>query len=220
MDKEGAWDLEGDANTMWNSMANCMRRISREVLGESKGTGPSSRETWWWREESYRLANKEVKKVVRETKLKVYDDLYTRLDSKEGEKRCIKSEDSKVLVKDDEIKERWKNYRGIKLMCHIMKVWERVMEHRLRDITEVSENQFGFMPGRSTMEAIYLLRRVIEKYKEKKRDIHMVNSNNESRGEVKIENQELPKSEHFRYLGSIITTAGEIDADVAHRIKA
>ena len=30
------------------------------------------------------------------------------------------------------------------------------------------------------------------------------NSNNESRGEVKIENQELPKSEHFHYLGSII----------------
>ena len=55
-----------------------------------------------------------------------------------------------------------------------MKVWERVMEHRLRDITEVSEDQFGFMPGRSTMEAIYLLRKVIEKYKEKKRDIHMV----------------------------------------------
>ncbi|CAL5436224.1 unnamed protein product [Camellia sinensis] len=38
--------------------------------------------------------------------------------------------------------------------------------------------------------------------------------------EVKIENQELPKSEHFRYLGSIITTAGEINVDVAHRIKA
>ncbi|GMP98111.1 hypothetical protein CsSME_00046122 [Camellia sinensis var. sinensis] len=46
------------------------------------------------------------------------------------------------------------------------------------------------------------------------------NSNNEISGEVKIENQELPKSEHFRYLGSIITTAGEIDADVVHRIKA
>ncbi|GMQ01954.1 hypothetical protein CsSME_00048401 [Camellia sinensis var. sinensis] len=66
------------------------------------------------------------------------------------------------------------NNRGIKLMCHIMKVWERVMERRLRDITEVSENQFGFMSGRSIMEAIYLLRRVIEKYKEKKRDIHIV----------------------------------------------
>ena len=66
------------------------------------------------------------------------------------------------------------NYRGIKLMCHMMKVWERVMERRMRDITEVSENQFGFMPGRSTMGAIFLLRRVIEKYKEKKRDIYMI----------------------------------------------
>ena len=37
---------------------------------------------------------------------------------------------------------------------------------------------------------------------------------------MKIENQELPKSKHFRYLRSIITTAGEIDANVAHRIKA
>ena len=59
-------------------------------------------------------------------------------------------------------------------MCHIIKVWERVIERRLRDITEVLENQFRFMPGRSTMEVIYLLRRVIEKYREKKRDIHMV----------------------------------------------
>ncbi|GMP81861.1 hypothetical protein CsSME_00036427 [Camellia sinensis var. sinensis] len=45
-------------------------------------------------------------------------------------------------------------------------------------------------------------------------------NNNENRGEVKIENQELHKSEHFRYLGSIITTAREIDADVTHRIEA
>ncbi|GMP54832.1 hypothetical protein CsSME_00019865 [Camellia sinensis var. sinensis] len=29
MDKEGTWDLEGDTNTMWNSMTNYMRRISR-----------------------------------------------------------------------------------------------------------------------------------------------------------------------------------------------
>ncbi|KAM2572897.1 hypothetical protein TB1_007460 [Malus domestica] len=49
------------------------------------------------------------------------------------------------------------NYRGIKLMSHTMKLWERVIEHRLRQKTRVSDNQFGFMPGRSTMEAIYLL---------------------------------------------------------------
>ena len=66
------------------------------------------------------------------------------------------------------------NYRGIKLMCHILKVWERAMERQLQDIIKVSENQFGFMPDKSTMEVIYLLKRVIEKYREKKRDIHMV----------------------------------------------
>jgi hypothetical protein len=46
------------------------------------------------------------------------------------------------------------NYRGIKLMSHTMKLWERVIEHRLRTATSVTQNQFGFMPGRLTMEAI------------------------------------------------------------------
>ncbi|ONM55522.1 hypothetical protein ZEAMMB73_Zm00001d020743 [Zea mays] len=39
------------------------------------------------------------------------------------------------------------NYRGIKLMSHTMKLWERVIEHRLRKMTSVTQNQFGFMPG-------------------------------------------------------------------------
>jgi len=42
------------------------------------------------------------------------------------------------------------NYRGIKLMSHTMKLWERVIEHRLRGMTRVTMNQFGFMPERST----------------------------------------------------------------------
>ncbi|RZB81212.1 LINE-1 retrotransposable element ORF2 protein isoform B [Glycine soja] len=66
------------------------------------------------------------------------------------------------------------NYRGIKLMSHTMKLWERVIEQRLRKETQVTENQFGFMPGRSTMEAIYLLRRVMEQYRMDQQDLHLI----------------------------------------------
>ncbi|GMP92000.1 hypothetical protein CsSME_00042421 [Camellia sinensis var. sinensis] len=45
------------------------------------------------------------------------------------------------------------------------------------------------------------------------------NSNNGNRGEVNIENHELPKSEHFSYLRSIITTVGEIEADVVIELR-
>ncbi|KAL5176375.1 LINE-1 retrotransposable element ORF2 protein [Glycine soja] len=66
------------------------------------------------------------------------------------------------------------NYRGIKLMSHTMKLCERVIERRLRKETQVTENQFGFMPGRSTMEAIYLLRRVMEQYRMAQQDLHLI----------------------------------------------
>lgn len=66
------------------------------------------------------------------------------------------------------------NYRGIKLLSHTMKVWEKVIEMRLRSVVEVSENQFGFMPGRSSMEAIHLLRRLVEAHRDMKKNLHMV----------------------------------------------
>ena len=49
-----------------------------------------------------------------------------------------------------------------------------MVEHRLRVITIVLENLFGFMFGRSNMETQFLLRRLIEKYKEKMKDLNMV----------------------------------------------
>jgi hypothetical protein len=50
-----------------------------------------------------------------------------------------------------------------------MRFWERVIEHRLRKLTTISKNQFSFMLARSTMEAIFLIRQFIERYKEQKR---------------------------------------------------
>ena len=37
---------------------------------------------------------------------------------------------------------------------------------------------------------------------------------------IKLDGQDIPRSEHFRYLGSIIQCDGNIDRDVTHRIQA
>jgi hypothetical protein len=66
------------------------------------------------------------------------------------------------------------NYQRIKLMSHIMKLYERIIEHRLRGVTNVTENQFGFMPRRSIMDAIFLIKQLMEKCREQKKDLHMV----------------------------------------------
>ena len=51
------------------------------------------------------------------------------------------------------------NYRGIKSISHTMKIWERIIDRRLREETGIGEEQFGFMPGRGTTDAnIYLQR--------------------------------------------------------------
>jgi len=66
------------------------------------------------------------------------------------------------------------NYRGIKLMSHSMKLYERVQETRLRNIVEISEEQFGFMKGKSTMDAIFALRQLQEKFREGQKELHCV----------------------------------------------
>jgi hypothetical protein len=66
------------------------------------------------------------------------------------------------------------NYRGIKLMSHTMKLWERLIDHRLRHVTTIKDNQCGFMLGRSTIEAIHLLKQLIEHFRVSRKDLHMI----------------------------------------------
>ena len=59
-------------------------------------------------------------------------------------------------------------------MSHTLKVWERIIETRLKDRVEISKQQYGFMPGKGTTDAVFALRMLIEKYREGQRDLHCV----------------------------------------------
>lgn len=60
------------------------------------------------------------------------------------------------------------NYRGINLLSHTLKIWDRVVGTRLRMEVEVSSGQFGFIPGRGTTNPIFILRQRAEKYSDTK----------------------------------------------------
>ena len=66
-----------------------------------------------------------------------------------------------------------KNYRGIKLLSHTFKIWERVVDRWIRQCTNIHDSQFGFMPGRSTTDAIFILRQTIEKHREGQKNIRV-----------------------------------------------
>ena len=79
--------------------------------------------------ERYKLAKKEAKKAIQNARVKVYKKVYEQLDIKEVENdiyriarirerktrdlctvRCVKDEDKKILVRDEKIKEKWREY--------------------------------------------------------------------------------------------------------------
>ncbi|KAK3530520.1 hypothetical protein QTP86_027885 [Hemibagrus guttatus] len=129
----------------------------RRTQGDrEKGAGrrKEDNETWWWNEEVQdsiqrkRLAKKKwdmdrteesrqeykelqhrVKREVSQAKQKAYDELYTRLDTREGQKdlyrlarqrdrdgkdvqqvRVIKDRDGRVLTSEESVQRRWKEY--------------------------------------------------------------------------------------------------------------
>ena len=63
------------------------------------------------------------------------------------------------------------SHRAVKLLEHAMKIMERVLEKRLRGKIRVGEMQFGFMPGKGTVDAIFVVRQLQEKHMEKKKDL-------------------------------------------------
>ena len=131
-----------------------LRKTAETVLGVTFGKRKGDKETWWWNEEVQKsikekkeakkawdkTRNENTKKVFKEKKSKakkavamakacVYDDLYARLETKEGEKelyrlarqrdragkdvqhvRVIKDDNGNVMVNSEAVLKKWKEY--------------------------------------------------------------------------------------------------------------
>ena len=59
-------------------------------------------------------------------------------------------------------------------MSHTMKVWERIIEARLRNREEISKQQYRFMPGKGTADAMFVLRMLMEKYRKGQGELHYI----------------------------------------------
>ncbi|KAK3515097.1 hypothetical protein QTP70_006858 [Hemibagrus guttatus] len=138
----------------WETTAEVIRETGRKVLGVSSGRRKEDKETWWWNEEvqdsiqrkrlakkkwdmdrteenrqEYKELQRRVKREVSKVKQRAYDELYTRLDTREGEKdlyrlarqrdrdgkdvqqvRVIKDRDGRVLTSEESVQRRWKEY--------------------------------------------------------------------------------------------------------------
>ena len=64
-------------------------------------------------------------------------------------------------------------YGGLKLLEHVMKIVERVLERKIRESVNIDSMQFGFMPGRETTDALFVVRIMQEKYRDKKKKLYM-----------------------------------------------
>ena len=56
------------------------------------------------------------------------------------------------------------NYRGLKLTEQAMKILERIVDGLIRQVVSIDDSQFGFVPGRGTTDAIFVVRLLQEKY--------------------------------------------------------
>nr|GEY09376.1 hypothetical protein [Tanacetum cinerariifolium] len=116
-----------NADQMWNTLACVMKYAAKDSLGvASARTHSTHRESW--AKERYKVAKREAKIAVAKAKDKAYEDLYKKLDSKEGvneiykiakarERRrdignvkYIKDEGSRTIVREEDIRTRGGEY--------------------------------------------------------------------------------------------------------------
>ena len=65
------------------------------------------------------------------------------------------------------------SYTEVKLLEHAMKIVERVPERRTRTLVNLNKMQFEFMPGKRTVDEIFVVRRMQEEHQKKDKKWYM-----------------------------------------------
>ena len=65
------------------------------------------------------------------------------------------------------------NYSGLKLTEQVMKILERIVDGLIRQLLSVDDSHFGFIPGRGTTDAIFVVRQLQEKYLASNKRLYM-----------------------------------------------
>ena len=94
------WNLEGDTKVMWNQMDDCIRWVGKEALGGLQGKRNSDIDTMI----TYKISWEQEERYFKLALMK------KRKSNNLNHLRCIKSDNKKVLVKGNDIKERWREY--------------------------------------------------------------------------------------------------------------
>ncbi|KAK3507739.1 hypothetical protein QTP70_034844 [Hemibagrus guttatus] len=135
------------------------------------------------------------------------------------------------------------NYRGIKLMSHTMKLWERVVEARLRKVVEILMDQLSEevrqespwtmmfaddivicsesreQVGENLERWGFTLERRGMKVSRSKTEYMGVNEREGSRT-VRLQGEEVKKVQEFKYLGSTVQSNGEWGKEVKKQVQA
>ena len=63
--------------------------------------------------------------------------------------------------------------RELKLLEHAMKIVKMVLEKQIRILVNLNKMQFGFTPGKGTVDVIFIVRRMQKKYQKKNKKLYM-----------------------------------------------
>ena len=56
-------------------------------------------------------------------------------------------------------------------MEHAFKLYKKILDERLREMVDIDKMQYGIMPVRGTVDAVFVLRRLSEKFRAKNRKL-------------------------------------------------